>query len=58
MNKRLRERFAEAAKKEGLKIYFPEAQLCLDNAAMVAGLGYQLFKKGYKSDLGLNVELD
>ncbi|MBI5145489.1 MAG: tRNA (adenosine(37)-N6)-threonylcarbamoyltransferase complex transferase subunit TsaD [Candidatus Omnitrophica bacterium] len=57
VNKRLREKFTEAAKREGLKIYFPKNKLCLDNAAMVAGLGYQLFRKGYRSSQDLNVEL-
>jgi len=27
-----------------------------DNAAMVAGLGYQLFKKGMRSDLSLETK--
>jgi len=54
-NIRLREKFNREAKKEGIKCYFPSVKLCLDNAAMVAGLGYQLFKKGHRSDLDLNV---
>lgn len=55
-NNRLRERFYSAAEKNGLNIYFPHPGLCMDNAAMVAGLGYQLFKKGYKSSLDLNID--
>ncbi len=54
-NSRLRERFYSEAEKNGLRIYFPRTKLCMDNAAMVAGFGYQLFKKGYRSDLSLNI---
>lgn len=57
-NNRLRERFLEATRKNKIELYFPPKELCLDNAAMVAGLGYQLFKKGYKSDLDLGVDLN
>ncbi len=42
-NGRLREKFLTEAKM--INCYFPQKSLCLDNAAMVAGLGYQLFKK-------------
>jgi len=55
-NNRLRERFYSEGEKKGLNIYFPHPKLCMDNAAMVAGLGYQLFKKGYKSGLDLNID--
>ena len=57
-NNRLRERFYSVAEKNSLNIYFPHPKLCMDNAAMVAGLGYQLFKKGYKSGLDLNIDLN
>jgi len=57
-NNRLRERFYEAVKLEGLDCYFPPKNLCTDNAAMVAGLGFQLFRKGYKAGLDLNVDLN
>jgi len=57
-NNRLRERFYSEAEEKGLNIYFPHPKLCMDNAAMVAGLGYQLFKKGYKSGLDLNIDLN
>lgn len=42
-NTRLRERFFEEFHGNGLKCYFPPKELCTDNAAMVAGLGYCLF---------------
>ncbi|MCX5710381.1 MAG: tRNA (adenosine(37)-N6)-threonylcarbamoyltransferase complex transferase subunit TsaD [Candidatus Omnitrophica bacterium] len=55
-NNRLRVRFIEEAGGAGIKCYFPPKPLCMDNAAMVAGLGYQLFKKGLRSDLTLTLE--
>lgn len=58
VNKRLREKFYQQAKKSRVKVYFPPQELCLDNAAMVAGLGFQLFKKGYRSDLNLSADLN
>lgn len=57
-NKRLREKFLEEGKISGIKCYFPKTYLCMDNAAMIAGLGYQLFKKGFKSDLNLTVDFN
>ena len=53
-NNRLRRRFYEEAKVRGIKCYFPEKKFCTDNAAMVAGFGYQLFKKGVRSGLDLS----
>ncbi len=44
-NSRLRNRLTTEAKKEGLKVYFPAFELCMDNAAMIAGLGYHFLKK-------------
>ncbi|MFY9402056.1 MAG: tRNA (adenosine(37)-N6)-threonylcarbamoyltransferase complex transferase subunit TsaD [Candidatus Omnitrophota bacterium] len=56
-NKRLREKFLNAAGKNSLTCYFPPLAYSMDNAAMVAGLGYQLFKKGKQSNLYLNMDL-
>jgi N6-L-threonylcarbamoyladenine synthase len=56
-NNRLRDKFYEAAQDQGLDCYFPPRHLCMDNAAMVAGLGYQLFKKGISSGLDLSAQL-
>lgn len=54
-NKYLRGRFEhEAGSRQGFKVYFPPPDLSLDNAAMIAGLGYQLFKKGIVSDYYLS----
>ncbi|MFA5095771.1 MAG: tRNA (adenosine(37)-N6)-threonylcarbamoyltransferase complex transferase subunit TsaD [Candidatus Omnitrophota bacterium] len=57
-NRRLREKFDRAAKEHKLKCYFPESALCMDNAAMIAGLGYRLFKKGRRSGSDLTVDLN
>lgn len=57
-NRRLRDKFYRAGESSGVRCYFPPLSLCMDNAAMIAGLGYQLFRKGYRSDLSLTVELN
>jgi N6-L-threonylcarbamoyladenine synthase len=57
-NNTLRARFYQQARERNIACLFPSKSLCMDNAAMVAGLGYRLFKKGYSSDLNLNAELD
>ncbi|MDO8662587.1 MAG: tRNA (adenosine(37)-N6)-threonylcarbamoyltransferase complex transferase subunit TsaD [Candidatus Omnitrophota bacterium] len=57
-NSRLRGKFNQAARKFNLNCYFPPSSLCMDNAAMIAGLAYQLFKKGHCSGLGLSAELN
>ena len=45
-NARLRERMTAAAAAQGRRAFFPSKALCLDNAAMVAGLGYHLLREG------------
>lgn len=57
-NSKLREKFKQEAKNKGIDCYFPSRGFCMDNAAMVAGLGYHLFKKGERSDLSLNAALN
>jgi N6-L-threonylcarbamoyladenine synthase len=52
-NKRLREKLAERAKSVKLSAYWPPMEYTGDNAAMVAGLGYHLFKAGAYADLTL-----
>jgi N6-L-threonylcarbamoyladenine synthase len=54
-NNRLRARFNDEAATSGISCYFPPRPLCMDNAAMVAGLGYQLYKKGKCSDFTLTI---
>ena len=41
-NSRLREELTKKAAMEGVVVHFPPMSLCLDNAAMIAGLGHQL----------------
>jgi N6-L-threonylcarbamoyladenine synthase len=56
-NSRIRFKMQKEAKNKNLKVYFPEQlKLCTDNAAMVAGLGYWLFKKGKTSCLNLDIQ--
>ena len=57
-NKALRERLASISVKEGLGCHLPSLGICMDNAAMVAGFASQLFKKGYRSNLYLNTDLN
>jgi len=49
-NNRLRERLEEEASARGIKVFMPPIKLCLDNAAMVASVGADLFKKGIRSN--------
>ena len=54
-NQRLREVLSKALKKQGINVYFPDFEFCQDNAAMVAGLGYQQYLRGKVSNLELEV---
>jgi N6-L-threonylcarbamoyladenine synthase len=55
-NNRLREKFYEQSNEKDVDVYFPPKEFCLDNAAMVAGLGYRLFQRGCRSDLTLSAD--
>lgn len=55
-NKLLRKKLNNASSEYGINVYLAEVRYCLDNAAMVAGLGYQLYKKGAVSGLNLNTD--
>jgi N6-L-threonylcarbamoyladenine synthase len=48
-NKRLRELFEEKKPKD-CRVFFPERGLSLDNAAMIAGLGYHVYQRKKCSD--------
>jgi len=50
-NARLRERMGAAARAAGLESWFPSPAYCTDNAAMVAGLGWQHLRAGRRADL-------
>lgn len=45
-NSYLRSRLKDEARIRKVKVFFPDFTLSLDNAAMIAGLGYQLYKRG------------
>lgn len=51
-NEALREKMSGDAL--GIQVCFPEPELCTDNAAMVAGLGYELIKRGIIASLDLD----
>ena len=53
-NSRLREVLTERASSAGVRAFFPPARFCTDNAAMIAGIAYPLFKAGRLSDLDLD----
>jgi len=44
-NSALRARLSETAENKNLAIFYPPTRFCLDNAAMIAGYGFHLFKK-------------
>jgi N6-L-threonylcarbamoyladenine synthase len=56
-NSRFREMMKREAVYKDLKAYFPPMNLCSDNAAMTAGLGYRLYKKGIKTQLDMTVRI-
>ena len=49
-NSLLRARFKEAAKAQGLKVFFPSLALSTDNAAMIAAAGYYRIAAGLRAD--------
>jgi N6-L-threonylcarbamoyladenine synthase len=56
-NSRFREMMKREAMYKDLEVYFPPMNLCSDNAAMTAGLGYRLYKKGVKTQLDMTVRI-
>ena len=53
-NSFLRSTFDKAAKKKGIKLYYPELKYCTDNAAMIASCGYFEYMNGRRDSLDLN----
>jgi N6-L-threonylcarbamoyladenine synthase len=54
-NSRLREEFEKAGKENNISVYIPPIFLCMDNAAMVASLGYRQYMKKEFSSLSADV---
>ncbi len=52
-NRRLRARFGEEAASHKLHVVFPPLNLCVDNGAMVAGIGYPLLQSGRVAPLSM-----
>jgi N6-L-threonylcarbamoyladenine synthase len=53
-NSRLRQRFCEEAKVNGIEIFIPPPILCTDNAAMIAVIGDNLLKSGERNSFDMN----
>ncbi len=56
VNSLLRREMRKRAEEGGLKVYFPTSELCTDNAAMVAGLGFIKLQAGERASLSLNAD--
>jgi len=56
-NSRFRQMIAREAEFKKFKTYFPPLDLCSDNAAMIAGLAYRMFKKGARAALDVTAKL-
>lgn len=54
----LRQKLISAAGDAGIDCFFPEIDLCMDNAAMVSGFAYFLYKQGRRGNLYLNTQLN
>lgn len=55
-NKLLRRELAQEGCASGIDVVFPSFELSLDNAAMVAAMGYRLFKRGIRSASDVSAE--
>jgi N6-L-threonylcarbamoyladenine synthase len=55
-NRRLRAAFAEAAERDGLRLYVPHPKYTTDNAAMIAAAAFLHFERGRFDGLTLNAD--
>ena len=52
-NRRLRERLAEIGRTSGAELYFPRAEFCTDNGAMIALAGCMRLRAGARQGLAI-----
>ena len=57
-NSRLRRKLADAARRERVRVVFPDGRFCQDNAAMIAALGEALHREGKRDRLNLSAYPD
>ncbi|HSE13210.1 MAG TPA: tRNA (adenosine(37)-N6)-threonylcarbamoyltransferase complex transferase subunit TsaD [Rudaea sp.] len=55
-NRTLRARLADAAQREGFKVYFPRLEFCTDNGAMIALAGALRLQSGLHDDASIRVQ--
>ena len=53
-NRGIRERFTKLCEENNIDLSFPVMKYCTDNAAMIASVGYYLYKAGKISTLKIN----
>ena len=53
-NTLVRSEMTRMATEHGLELLIPEMEHCVDNAAMIAGLGTKLFEDGHRDDFSLS----
>ncbi len=53
-NRSLRARLAEAARRQGARVYYPRIEFCTDNAAMIAVAGLARLKAGQHDNLAIH----
>lgn len=53
-NRYLREKLEEALEGKGIELFYPPLELCADNAAMVAALGWRMLRDGDTSSLDVD----
>ena len=54
-NRKLRAQLAEAAQREGFRVYFPRLEFCTDNGAMIALAGALRLRAGLHDDAAIKV---
>jgi N6-L-threonylcarbamoyladenine synthase len=54
-NRTLRAKLADAAKKDGFRVYFPRLEFCTDNGAMIALAGALRLRAGLQDDAAIKV---